>query len=224
MPEADPDEVATRSQKRAQRTRRKLLGAALTLFADRGIETTTIEDITEKADLGKGTFYRHFTNKEELAETLLDSILERLIHSLQASRRSPTSLKEALERVFDVHGRFFVRQSSAALLLFDWLIKLRLRDEESGALGPRFDEYLAVVTRQLQPFLSEQLDAELLRTLAAGVCGLVPAFFSVAWMGLRPDEWTRNLSALKRSFVAGAMSWLAGRAGNHRVVQSTEHL
>lgn len=125
-------EASTRSQKRAQRTRRRLLAAALTLFSERGMDAATIEDITEQADLGKGTFYRHFTNKEELAETLLDSILGQLIQLLHGGKKALPGLKEALERIFEVHARFFARQQNATLLLFDWLIKLHLRDSIRG--------------------------------------------------------------------------------------------
>jgi len=56
----------TRQQLRVSRTRQKLLDAASNLFAEKGLDLTTIDDITERADVGKGTFYYHFKNKEGL--------------------------------------------------------------------------------------------------------------------------------------------------------------
>ena len=39
--------------------------AALELFAEKGIEATTIRDIAQRADAAEGTLYRHFKGKEE---------------------------------------------------------------------------------------------------------------------------------------------------------------
>ncbi|MHC4412691.1 MAG: TetR/AcrR family transcriptional regulator [Planctomycetota bacterium] len=44
-----------RVQKRAKRTRKKLKDAALDIFSEQSIDATTVQDITEKADVGKGT-------------------------------------------------------------------------------------------------------------------------------------------------------------------------
>ena len=46
-------------------TRDKLLEATLRLVVDKGVEKTTMSDITEMADLGRRTFYYHFASKEE---------------------------------------------------------------------------------------------------------------------------------------------------------------
>ena len=63
-----------RVQKRAKRTRKKLKDAALDVFSEQSIDATTVEDITEKADVGKGTLYQHFEDKEEIVVTLVDPL------------------------------------------------------------------------------------------------------------------------------------------------------
>ena len=61
---------ATRSSGRRERhraqTRDRLYRAALDLFAQRGFLETTVEDITEAADVGKGTFFNYFRTKEHI--------------------------------------------------------------------------------------------------------------------------------------------------------------
>jgi AcrR family transcriptional regulator len=47
-----------RSQKRAKRTRKRLKEAALGAFSEKSIDSVTVEEITEKADVGKGTLYQ----------------------------------------------------------------------------------------------------------------------------------------------------------------------
>ena len=53
-----------RRQRRAAETRLKLFRCALKLIAERGLPNVTVEDITEAADVGKGTFFNYFATKD----------------------------------------------------------------------------------------------------------------------------------------------------------------
>ena len=55
-----------RRQRRRARTAQRIIKTALRLFAERGYANTTIETITEAADVGKGTFFNYFPTKEHL--------------------------------------------------------------------------------------------------------------------------------------------------------------
>jgi AcrR family transcriptional regulator len=63
---------ASRSERKRARTRAELLAAARKVFAQRGYHDTSIADITERADVGVGTFYLHFRDKDDMFNTLLD--------------------------------------------------------------------------------------------------------------------------------------------------------
>jgi len=52
-----------RQSRRVKATRLKLLNAARDMFAEKGFDSTTIDDITERADVGKGTFYYHWSKE-----------------------------------------------------------------------------------------------------------------------------------------------------------------
>jgi AcrR family transcriptional regulator len=62
--------------------RERLAEAAFALFDERGYEQTTVDDITERAGLGRTTFFRHYRSKEDVIfpdhERLLDQMGERL--------------------------------------------------------------------------------------------------------------------------------------------------
>jgi AcrR family transcriptional regulator len=62
--------------------RERLAEAAFALFDERGYEQTTVDDITERAGLGRTTFFRHYRTKEDVIfpdhERLLDQVAERL--------------------------------------------------------------------------------------------------------------------------------------------------
>ena len=55
-----------RRERHRTETRERLFRAALRLFAERGFLETTVEDITESADVGKGTFFNYFPTKEHI--------------------------------------------------------------------------------------------------------------------------------------------------------------
>jgi AcrR family transcriptional regulator len=63
---ARPGTPTSRRQRRSAETREKLFRAALDLFANKGFLETTVEDITEAADVGKGTFFNYFPSKDHI--------------------------------------------------------------------------------------------------------------------------------------------------------------
>lgn len=67
-----------RVQKRQVRTRIRLLQAAHRLMSEQGIDETTIQQITEEADVGFGTFYSYFSSKDDIAAQVLDCVVHTL--------------------------------------------------------------------------------------------------------------------------------------------------
>jgi AcrR family transcriptional regulator len=61
-----PKPAGNRRERHRVQTRDRLYRAALDLFAERGFLETTVEDITEAADVGKGTFFNYFPTKEHI--------------------------------------------------------------------------------------------------------------------------------------------------------------
>lgn len=57
-------------RKDSRNTRMKIISAAWELFYENGYESTTIEEIVERSETSKGTFYHHFNGKDALLSTL----------------------------------------------------------------------------------------------------------------------------------------------------------
>jgi AcrR family transcriptional regulator len=68
----DGERGKDRASRRRIRTRTDLLKAAHLAFAQHGYHEASIADITELADVGVGTFYLHFRDKDEIFTTLID--------------------------------------------------------------------------------------------------------------------------------------------------------
>jgi len=67
-----------RGQRRKDETRQKLLQAALAVMARKGPEAATIQEITDEADVGFGSFYNHFESKEAIVAAVMETHIERI--------------------------------------------------------------------------------------------------------------------------------------------------
>jgi len=65
--------------------RERLAEAAFALFDERGYEQTTVDDITERAGLGRTTFFRHYRSKEDVIFPDHDRMLEQVAERLRTS-------------------------------------------------------------------------------------------------------------------------------------------
>ena len=72
-------------QRRREETRRKLVEAALSVFARNGYERATVDEVVREAGFSKGAFYVHFESKEDLFWQMLE---ERIATQQEALRRA----------------------------------------------------------------------------------------------------------------------------------------
>jgi AcrR family transcriptional regulator len=75
---SDTSATANRNQRRRQRTRETILAAAELVFRRKGIDGTTVNDITEQADVAYGSFYNHFKSIDEVVAALVAASLQRV--------------------------------------------------------------------------------------------------------------------------------------------------
>lgn len=64
----------SRRERKKEETRKKLIEAAADLFRRQGFANTAVDQITEAADVGKGTFYNYFDTKEAVVTAYIDEI------------------------------------------------------------------------------------------------------------------------------------------------------
>jgi AcrR family transcriptional regulator len=78
----DGPDPANRAERRRLRTRAALLAAAREVFASQGVGATTIQDITEAADVAKGSFYNHFDSKDSILRAVAEDTFAELGRAL----------------------------------------------------------------------------------------------------------------------------------------------
>ena len=65
------------------KTKRAIFDKAMQLFADKGYNDTSIEEITAVAGIAKGTFYYHFSSKEEVFNFLIEEGMKLLMNNIE---------------------------------------------------------------------------------------------------------------------------------------------
>ncbi|MET9388856.1 TetR family transcriptional regulator [Streptomyces sp. NPDC006624] len=141
-------------ERKKLRTRDALLRAALELFATRGYEETTVDDIAAAADVSQRTFFRYFAGKEEtaffvprLAEALVvDAVRARPADEvpLEALRRAVLESWDAIQEAvaelvpMDLHMRVYrVIESTPALLAAHLRRAAELEEQLAGIIAER---------------------------------------------------------------------------------------
>ena len=82
-----------------QEKRRALLDAAYELFLERGTAKTSVEDITSRAKVGKGTFYLYFQDKGAVMQALLGRVSYQLLNNACEAVEQQTALTSFPEKM-----------------------------------------------------------------------------------------------------------------------------
>jgi AcrR family transcriptional regulator len=139
--------VSGRRDRRVERTQQLLRAALRSLIEEKGFEALTVQEIIDRANVGRATFYSHFDNKDDL----LVSGFEDLRASLKARQRDAFARGQALEdRVFGFSYDVFAHTNE-------------YRDAFRAMVGQRSG---AVVQRLLHKLLVELIREDVKRTIA----------------------------------------------------------
>jgi AcrR family transcriptional regulator len=109
IPASPADAPVGRRQRRAVETRMRLFRCALALIAERGLPNVTVEDITEAADVGKGTFFNYFESKDHvlgvMAEIQIGKIREAKVRFFQGKGTVQATLRQLAQQLAEEPGR-----------------------------------------------------------------------------------------------------------------------
>ncbi len=94
--EIDGEVKEGRRERKRRQTRERIEAAALALFLEHGFDGTTIEDITEAADVSKRSFFDYFPSKEEVVFAWQDSFSDELADAIAAPAKD-ASIVEVIE-------------------------------------------------------------------------------------------------------------------------------
>lgn len=200
-----------RTQRRASKTRNRLLKAALAVFAETGTDAATIEEITQRADLGKGTFYRHFADKNEIIGVLIEQCVDDLVEAISRTAGQPRSLQEALDGLVNGHVEFFLSHQEEYILLFQGRVLLRLDRQLANEIEQPYVAYLQRVEALVRPFVPQRADPSVpdkVRRLACAVAGFVSGYLSFAMITMEPQAIRDSMEPMRGAFLSGMVGFM----------------
>jgi len=147
--------------RRIQRTRHLLIDALFVLVVERGYDVITVQDITERANVGRATFYLHYKDKEDLLSASLQQLVNELTQYVEPNTGLPATYKTLSVRVFQ-----HIAQHHA-------LYHALLGESGPPIISIRMKRYLSELIQNyvIKPLIARgkaEVDPELLAAHAAG--------------------------------------------------------
>jgi AcrR family transcriptional regulator len=165
--------------------REQLLDVARALFAEKGFDAASVEEIAHRANVSKPVVYEHFGGKEGIYAVVVDREMDALL------TRMTTALAE------DAHPRVLVERAAGALL--DYVdssadgFRIMVRDSPVATSTGTFASLLSDIASQVEHILGQQFDLrgydpELAAMYSQALVGMV-ALTGQWWLEVRkPDK------------------------------------
>ena len=191
--------------------REQLIAVSRSLFASRGYEGTSVEEIAAQAQVSKPVVYEHFGGKEGLYAVVVDREVRTLLDGIRSSLTSGRQ-RELIEQ--------------AAMALLDYIesntdgFRILARDSSVGSTSGSFATILGDIASQVEGILSDEfkrrgLDPRTAPMYAQMLVGMV-ALTGQWWLGERRPKKTEVAAHL----VNLAWNGLSGLEANPRLVTS----
>ena len=143
-----------------QERREQLLDVGRSLFADKGFEAVSVEEIAAKAGVSKPVVYEHFGGKEGLYAVVVDREMNDLLHSI-SDALTAGSARALLEQ--------------AGMALFDYIdanpqgFRILVRDSPVSQSSGSFASLIVDIAAQVEHLLAREFDSHDISTKYAGV-------------------------------------------------------
>jgi len=190
--------VKRKIDRRVERTRRLLGEALVALIRERGFAALSVQDVLDRAGVGRATFYAHFDNKEDLLLTGLEGLREQL----RALQRDALAAGGPPEQRLLGFGRELFTHTDAHRDLY----RTMSRDGSAGLLQVFFHRMILDLVRDdvkasLSPATDPKAGETIAQFVAGGVYGLL-----MWWLGARVRPTAEEVDAHLRRLAIGAVT------------------
>jgi len=175
--------------------------AALRLFSERGFHNTTISQISQAADLGKGTIYWYWKSKEELAFSLVEDMLRDFAMLIEAARKEAGTVAERFEKLVEEVAELYYRETEYLRLLW------KFRVDRSYIFNEDYTEKVTSYYVRMRQALEDMLEQGMTRGEFREMNAKRMAFILLGIVEGLELEWLENEEELSmREALAEVMS------------------
>lgn len=104
----------------------EILKAAVDLFSERGFERTTVDEIASRANVGKGTIYLYFENKEKIFIAILEEGIQTVIRKMEQILSESGDFRKRLQTLLTEHLQFADEHREFYKVLFKERLNMKL--------------------------------------------------------------------------------------------------
>lgn len=150
-------------EKKKRQTRKAILDAAITLFASKGYEKTSMEKLAKAAGIGKGTIYRYFHTKSEIFLAFCEEELDFLRQEISQKTDTHKPLLETLVDIFMTNFQYITRNNDfGRVYLRELVFPTKLTVDRTKEMDNRFIMFFIPFFEKAQKRGELRQDLELL--------------------------------------------------------------
>lgn len=153
------------------KTKRKIFETAMKLFAEKGYEGTSVEEITATVGVAKGTLYYHFSSKEEIYNFLIEEGMKLLLNSIAIKTANLTDPVAKLKAVIVIQLKIINKYEEFITILLSQIWGSEMRHQH-------FRQYISEYIEVIQGFIEEGIEKKVIKPgnshfMASCIFGLI---------------------------------------------------
>lgn len=156
------------------KTKRKIFEAAMKLFAEKGYEATSVEEITTAVGVAKGTLYYHFSSKEEIYNFLIEEGMKLLHNSIEIKTEGLTDPIAKLRAIIIIQLKVIMKYDEFITILLSQIWGTEPRHEQFRKyIYEYISEIQSVIEEGIQKGVIKDCDSNLMASSIFGaICSI----------------------------------------------------
>ena len=153
------------------KTKRKIFETSMKLFAEKGYDATSIEDITETVGVAKGTLYYHFSSKEEIFNFLIEEGIKLLQNSVDIKTSKHNNYIDKIKAIVLIQIKIVAKYENIITILLSQFWGTKERNKKCQDL---VYQYIGQIEKIVQEGIEKgEIKKGDIRAIASEIYGLI---------------------------------------------------
>lgn len=152
------EQILMRKERERIAKREEILVAARRVFAQRGYNQATLDEIAERAEFAKGTLYNYFQSKDELFQEIMGRLLDDMVRDAEAAMAGAETLRDAFYRFAARIMEYYRTNEDLLRILAREMNRMQLEEEQQriAAIHERVHRIIAMLSLRVKKEISRK--------------------------------------------------------------------